>query len=412
MGDRQEPPRAGRRHGWRLLGLIVLGSVLLGIGVGFWWYYSAGDLQAIRTKAREQGRPLAWGDLGLVPGDAERLQQWQRVTALSQRLEAFQNKAGPDGKFFKVWDPIPEAMRMHHATLDAATVDELAVALDRLGDGPLVLHDHISYARPMHEIGIARSLIRLLQERLILAGPHETGAWARRMLATCRRFSVDSLMSHLVRASLIDATLNGVAFRLGDLKQHDPAIANEILATLQPHHDNLLRALDGEFVMMLEAFSDPGKSQINALGWDKDWSYPLVARAGRRGALDTYLDAMADLRRQKPDSVLAWARAMDAKFNAARGGIPYPSLILSGYFMPAWGMVVRQGELTLLRGRVLAAELRDAPWPVDVFDPTGAPVRAIRRDGRVIAAYSVHTDGIDQGGDEKADRIIPLYAKP
>jgi hypothetical protein len=73
---------------------------------------------------------------------------------------------------------------------------------------------------------------------------------------------------------------------------------------------------------------------------------------------------------------------------------------------------VRQGEHATAQEGELAAELRDAPWPVDVFDPTGAPVRAIRRDGRVIAAYSVHTDGIDQGGDEKADRIIPLYAKP
>lgn len=399
-----------RRSGWRMLGLIVAGMVLLAIGGGIVWYYDDSDLEAIREKAREQKRPIVWSDLGLVLSEAERVQLWQRATTLAKKLAAFQEKANPDGKFFKVWDPIPETMLAHHAALDATTIAELVVVLDRLGDQPLVLHDRISYTRLMPEIGVARVLIRFMQERLILAEPHETGPWARRMLAMCRRFSVDSLMPHLVRNSLLDATLKGIAFRLSDLKEKDPAIADEILATLQPHHDNLLRALDGEFVMMLDVVKHPGRLQSYGFAGDA-WYMPLAVRAGRKRALDIYADAISELRRQKSDAILVWANSIDAKIHGIRDEVLYPSRILSG-FMPACGAVVGQGALTVLRGRVIAAELQDASWPVDMFDPTGMPVRAIRRDGRVIAAYCVHTDGTDQGGDEKRDRIFPLYADP
>lgn len=415
MTEPTPPAPMKRRSGWRMLGLIVSGMLLLVIGVGLWWYHDDGDVEAIRAKAREQGRPLAWSDLGLVPSPAERLRQWRRVETLSQGLSAFQNKPGPDGKFFRVWDPIPEAMRAHHAALDPAAITELAELLDRLGDQPLVLRDRISFTQVMPEIEVARRLIRFLQERLILAEPREAGAWARRMLATCRRFAVDGLMSHLVRTSLLDATLSGIAFRLADLKQSDPTIGAEILATLESHHDNLLRALDGEFLMTLEAVAGPLDNRYfysDYHDWTEQWYMPLVVRAGRHGLLDSCLEATVELRRQEPDAMLAWASAMDAKVHAARGGIPYPSLILGGLFMPAWSVVVRQGELTVLRGRLTAAELQDGPWPIDVFDPGRAPLRAMRRDGRVIAAYSVHTDGIDQGGDEKADRVFPLYARP
>ena len=385
--------------------------VLLTIGGGFWWYYDDGDMEAVREQARQQGRPLVWSDLKLEKAGAERRQLWQRATDLGKQVSAFQSKLGPDGKSrYKVWDAIPDEMRAHHAALDATVIAELASVLDQLGDQPLVLHDQISYSRLLPEIGQARTLIRFMQERVILAEPIEVGVWGRRMLAMCRRYAVDSLIQHMINSSLLDASLQGIAFRLGDLKAKDPAIANEILATLQPHHDNLLRALDGEFVMMLDVVKHP--ERLQSYGFAEDaWYMPLAIRAGRKGALDIYADAIAGLRRQKPDAMLAWANSMDSKIHGARDEFLYPSRILSG-FMPTCGAVVGQGELTVLRGRVIAAELQDAHWPADVFDPAGAPVRAIRRDGRVIAAYSVHLDGIDQGGDPKKDRVFPLYAKP
>lgn len=407
-----ETPPTPRRRGWRILGLIVVGMVLLTIGGGFWWYYDDGDMEAVREQARQQGQPLVWSDLKLEKAGAERRQLWQRATDLGKQVSAFQSKLGPDGKRrYKVWDAIPDEMRAHHAALDATVIAELASVLDQLGDQPLVLHDQISYSRLLPEIGQARALIRFMQECVILAEPIEVGVWGRRMLAMCRRYAVDSLIQHMmINSSLLEASLQGIAFRLEDLKQTDPTIAIAILDTIRPQHDQLLRALDGEFVMMLDALARPGSSHL-ADGPD-NWYMPMVIRSGRHGALSAQLDAIQQLRQLDAGAALTWSRAMEARINAARQGIPYPSLILQGFYMPAWGAVIGQSERVRLRGRVLAAELQGTPWPVDAFDPTGATLRAIQRDGRVIAAYSVSTDGIDQNGDPKKDHVFPLYAKP
>lgn len=80
--------------------------------------------------------------------------------------------------------------------------------------------------------------------------------------------------------------------------------------------------------------------------------------------------------------------------------------------MDPWYTIIKLEQRTTLRGRLIAAELQGQPWPIDTFDETDALLRPITRDGRIIAAYSVGDDGIDQGGNEKKDLIFPLYAKP
>ncbi len=90
---------------------------------------------------------------------------------------------------------------------------------------------------------------------------------------------------------------------------------------------------------------------------------------------------------------------------------PNPPTVIRGFFMANSWTILREHK-TVLHGRLLAAELQGQPWPVDTFDATGALLRPITRDGRIIAAYSVGDDGIDQGGNEKKDLVFPLYAKP
>ena len=59
---------------------------------------------------------------------------------------------------------------------------------------------------------------------------------------------------------------------------------------------------------------------------------------------------------------------------------------------------------------MLAAELRATAWPIDQLDPAGKPVRRVERDGRLIGAYSVGADGVDDEGHAQTDRCWPLYA--
>ncbi len=397
-----------RRSGWRMLGMIVLGMVLLTTGYGFWWYYDNGDLEVVREQAREQGRPVTWADMGLKPAGTERMVLWTRATALASLLKSYQTiptsqrKGGP---LFKAWEPIPQELRDYHQTLDAAAIEELIDILDRLGDQPLVLHDKLSFGTLMPEIGVARELMRFMQERMLLAEGDEMVAWGRRMLALCRRYSAESIMPHMVRVSIMGIALGAISQRLSDIKGIDRTIATDILTTTQALHHDLLHAIDGDFLMALDLHA-------SRTYYHDGWYMPLICRAGRQGALLAALEAHQQLQPLDGPGSLIWARATEAKFFAARQGIPYPSLVLQGFFMPSWSAVVNLGQRTALHGRLVASELQGQPWPVDIFDPTGAVLRPITRDGRVIAAYSVGDDGLDQGGVDKLDRIFPLYAKP
>jgi hypothetical protein len=53
--------------------------------------------------------------------------------------------------------------------------------------------------------------------------------------------------------------------------------------------------------------------------------------------------------------------------------------------------------------------LRGQPWPIDPYDPSGKPLRPFLRDGKLMGAYSVYADGVDDGGNKGKDRYFPLY---
>lgn len=396
------------RSGWRMLGLMTLGMVILTIGGGFWWYFSDSDLEAVREQARLQGRPLSWSDMGLKPADPERLRMWKRVTELTEQLKSYQTinyspkKTGP---VFKMWGPIPQEMRDYHQGLDGAAIAELTDLLDRLGDQPLVFHDQLTYTTNFPEIATTRELLRFTQERLIIAEGIEVGIWKKRMLSICHRFSSDTLMLFLVRNALIGTTIDSLTYRFAALKQVDPSIASEILTMTQTIHANLLHALDGEFLMLLDCCT-------RRTAYTNEWYAQLILRCGRYRVLSAYLDTQRELQFLNDQGSLAWARTAEKKLIEEMKGIPNPSKILKGLLLPAWNTVIRMNQKTILRGRLIAAELQGQPWPIDTFDATGAVLRPITRDGRIIAAYSVGDDGIDQGGNEKKDHVFPLYAKP
>jgi hypothetical protein len=396
------------RSGWRILGLMTLGMVILTIGGGFWWYFSDSDLEAVRQQARLQGRPLSWSEMGLKLADPERLRMWKRVTELTGQLKSYQkiHESPKKGEpILKMWSPIPQEVRDYHQSLDGMAIAELIDLLDRLGDQSLVLHDQLTYESKLPEIQVNRELIRFLQERMILAESLDAVKWGQRMLALCRRYSADSLMPHLVRNSFVAIAMESIAFRLEDLKQTDLSIANDIFTITEDIHPNLFHALDGEFLMILDVCT-------RRETYSGDWYSRLIFRSGRHIVLSSFLNAHRELHLLDEQGSRTWARATETNFSEAEMGIKYPSIVLQGLLMPAWNMMIITDQRIALRGRLLAAELQGQSWPIDIFDKTGAFLRPITRDGRVIAAYSVGDDGIDQGGIEKKDLVFPLYAKP
>ncbi len=70
---------------------------------------------------------------------------------------------------------------------------------------------------------------------------------------------------------------------------------------------------------------------------------------------------------------------------------------------------VIQGQIGL---RLLIAELRSSPWPVDPFNPNHSPLKPQLQNGSIVGAYSYGIDGNDDGGDPSADLIIDLPPRP
>jgi hypothetical protein len=403
-------PRSKRTYGWWLLGFACLTLTTLSIGIAVRWYYDDDDLVAVRAEARRQGTPTTWDEMGLTATDDARLGLWKRVSTLSKALKSYQ--AGPGTKAgapaFKPFAPIPAELRAHHAGLDAASMAELMTLLDQLGDQPLVLHREMTYSTLLPEIGINRELIRLLQERVALADAAEVPALCRRMLALCRRYSADCLIQHLVHCSIIEIALAATTTRLNDLKQTDPTVAEAVLAATQDLPAGMAHALQGEFLCSLAMVNQRG---FYNLGEEpaSNWFMPITVRIGRRGMLTAQLAAITRLRHDDLTTALAWARTNEAFFTAAKRGIPTPTLILQGMFAPSYPLTIAMGHRTALRGRLLAAEIRGRPWPSDSFDPSGVMLRPFMRNGTLVGAYSVDTDGHDDGGDAKKDHYFPLY---
>jgi hypothetical protein len=407
-------PSDRRVRGWKLLAMIASGLPLIGISFFTWWLFSDGDLDDVRAEARRQGQPATWEERNLTPANDARLALWNRITALSKKLKSYRSAQALKQSMpeFKSFAPIPDELRAFHAKLDAASVAELMTLLDQLGDQPLVLRREMTFATLVPEIGTIRELVRLLEERAALSDAAEASRHCRRALALCRAFSSHCVIQHLVHVSVTEIVLTMVATHLREFKLSDPGIADAMLETTQGLPNELIPALQGEFLCNLTMTSqrdlNPGEGNTGG------WFAPIVVRIGRHEMLSAQLDAITQLKHLDLAGAVAWAEAQDAALSAEiaaakRGGSsPGPGLILRGLTAPVYA-VIAMGHRTALRGRLLAAELRGQPWPRDSFEPTGATLRAFMRDGTLVGAYTVDKDGIDDGGDAKKDHYFPLY---
>jgi hypothetical protein len=120
-----------------------------------------------------------------------------------------------------------------------------------------------------------------------------------------------------------------------------------------------------------------------------------------------HLDWIANARTQSsPSDLISYGQTVEADIDHLRWWWPSEALAkaLCGngdYFFQMTGE-------TQVRLRLLAAELRGQPWPIDPYDPTGRPLRRFERDGQLMGAYTVHKDGID-GSGKRGDRYYALY---
>ena len=107
------------------------------------------------------------------------------------------------------------------------------------------------------------------------------------------------------------------------------------------------------------------------------------------------------------NELIVSAKRMKIEEDALRTWMPNEALTkMASASMP---LILNMTVRYQLRLRLMSAELRGQPWPVDPYDPNGKPLRPFLRDGKLMGAYSVHEDGVDDGGKKGKDRYFPLH---
>ena len=394
-----------KRSGWIGFFSACLLLLLIALPIGFYWWHSDADLVDIRNKATANNIPVTWAEFGLKKSEPDRIARWKRIVTLTSKLPTYQSLGIPSNPKCVLFSPIPKEMSEHHATLDELTWTEFLNELDLLGDQPLHFHDTYSYSTMQPEFIGYKEIVRRLQERIALATPTEVARLCTIQLALCRSFPVTNVVVHQFRTSMISIALNSLTRHLYFLKSSHSRLADAVSRTTFSLPNDYINCLIGEFqygLILCKQRAVPGGDNIN-------WYFPLTLRLGRHEFLSQQIDLVSNMRDQGLADNLAWEYKRITSFEAKYKGFLTPELLLSDYLLINYAYTLKMTYETQLHGRLIAAELSSQPWPQDIFDPTGAPLRPVLRDGKIIGAYSVGSNGIDDGGDKKLDRYFPLY---
>ena len=416
-----EKPPAKWLTGWKALGLSVLAFALISVALFSWYYYSTADLVRVRAEAKALGIPTTWAETGIVVSSPEVIEIYKRIGALSASLKDYDSlaqlgKVGT-GKAdrLKPYLPIPQAAIDHHASLDPVIVAEYLDLMDRLPREPVVLTGERNLSMRYPQIGWARQIVRYQGERILLATPDQVTREVDRALHYLESQEARSWLELLVNLSVDEITLGQIAGRFAELKSRMPELADRLDRLANAMGPMQVNAFIGEFIIMNEA-AENGTLYASLIGpgslttpsiWKRISFGPMV-RAGRESFLRHGIDRVQLVqRRPSLNELIVSAKRMEIEEDALRTWVPNEALTKMA--LSSIPMILEMTVRYQIRLRLMAAELRGQPWPIDPYDPSGKPLRPFLRDGKLMGAYSVDKDGVDDGGAKGKDRYFQLY---
>jgi hypothetical protein len=399
-----------KRRGWIIVISITLLLLLTCLLLGLSWWNSDADLVAVRERAVANNIPVTWSEFARVPIDPDRLARWERIVVLANKLPSYDSLTIPDKEKVVLFSPMPAALREHHATHDETVWRELLQELELLGDKPLRFHENLTPTTKFPEWSQYRSLMRLLRERCLLAEKSEAVRICAVQLALCRGFESYHLWTHLLKTSLVKLALESASHHLANFKKEQVTIAADIELTVEQFSQQMTFAFTGEFILVLQQCEQshelgiPRDSWLQANLWD-----PASVRIGRQDLLNLEIDFIMSARTHDITKSLTLVDKFESDITDRPLYFPTPSQYLRGIIWEVYREVTKSSAEITLRGRLLASELQGNRWPTDIFDPTGAVLRPVHRAGKLVGAYTVYSDGKDDGGKEQQDRYFPLY---
>lgn len=403
-----------RLNWWQTLILIacLFGIFVACLGL---WLRSSGDLAAVDARTRALQLPLLPADVAFAATTPERTADWQRLLILGAQLMPW-----GEGEAAKGWLPIPglvppAELAQHHAALDAQALQETSAILARLGDAAIDAHRDLSPAATLPDVTALRRHMRLRCERILLAASTELPGEILAAAALIPAREAPGLLRLMVQANLVEQWCTAVIARATDLGEARPGIAAraEALAPLPPA--GLAQAWRNDLASLrgFAASADPAEvwhrlGRGNGTFALDAWGFAVALRAGRARTL-TLMQDIAVAQGDPLDVAGQLAAARAAESEARQTSWWRPGTLLPAMTLPVAVPVIAGVHVARMRLLVLAAELRGTAWPADALEPGGKPLHRVERDGRLIGAYSVGADGVDDGGDPRTDRCWPLY---
>lgn len=402
---------------WQTLILIVglLGCFLVCLA---FWLRSTGDLEAVDARAAGLHLPRSPAEVAFATTTPERIADWRRLLTLGEHLQPYADLEAAKGWTPQPGVPLPGELAKHHAALDQGLLGETAAILARLGDAPVDANHELSPAAKMPDATALRRLMRLWCERIALAAPADLPREIATAAALIPPREPLGLMRLMVACNLVEQWTTAVASRTADLGDGAAPVA-ALAEHLAPVAPASLAAAWRNDLASLRGFigdADPGAvwASLGRSGGSYSfdaWGFAVALRAGRARTVELMQDIASAAQGDPLDAARHIAAARAAEIAAAQPSWWRPGTLLPAMTLPVSTPVMANAHVARLKLLVLAAELRKAPWPQDALDPNHAAVRRVERGGRLIGAYSVGGDGVDGGGDPKADRCWPLYER-
>ena len=406
---------------WKALGLSVLAFVLISVALFSWYYYSTADLVRVRAEAKALGIPTTWAETGIVVSSPEEVEIYKRIGVLSASLKDYDSlvKRVGEAERLKPYLPIPQAAFDHHANLDPVIVAEYLDLIDRLPREPVVLTGERNLSTRYPQIDWARQIVRYQGERILLAAPDQVAREVDRALHYLESQGCHSWIEFLRNASHIENILGQTAERFAEIKSRMPELADRLDRLADSISTMQIKCFVGEIVITNAVIEQTDQiaagwtgSLLSVCGrftsaWQQIFFGPMV-RAGRETLLRHEIEWIQILQRHpSPTELLSSAKRIRDEGKKLSSWMPNEAL--TKMIISAPPDIFEQTLRCQLRLHLMAAELRGQPWPVDPYDPSGKPLRPFLRDGKLMGAYSVYTNGVDDGGAKGKDRYFPLY---
>lgn len=402
--------------GWRMPKLSWVAIALALLIAGFFiWLLSGRDLVAADVRARGLGIAPTWAELGLKNSPAPRLEAWRRLGQLATAVVSYQQATE--------WRPtagyVPsDQMVQHHRRLPESDLASLLNLCDGLEPDGIVVRTSATWDTLLPEIAWIRGLTRLLSERIMLAPPELVAGESRRLLAVVAGQQANTLIQRLVSLSCLTIWQQAVAGRLHEDGVDRTALANQADAARAWLAGYMANAIDDELRVWREAAGAVHRGEAKACG-EIEAALDLgglrgfgigrvVMRAGRGVLLEQFTD-LSDAWRTSPD--YRSRQTAIAAINKRLGNGWSPGNAIAGLALPASSMISDAWLKCDVGLAVLAAELRQASWPVDPSDPAGGQVRRVERSGRLIGYYLLGGNQVDDGGRIKGDFCQALYER-